>query len=141
MVDFATINAMPNLSKPPKKRRLPRWIKVLAFVMGIFVLLRLLGVIEMPKEWLIAAIIFEVGVGLFELTIILIVFRYFYKKNRARGKTKLDAMISSEVDRARAMGAPEKLITSLERAARFELKVWGKIYRFTRRCLRLSEHR
>lgn len=121
-----------------KPHRTPRWVKLLAIAMTLLIILRLTGVIDIPKEWFVGAIIMEIGLAVFELTIFVMVFRHFYRQNRRSGQGKLDAITSSQADELRASGLPEKLARPLEKAMKFELNLYRKSSRLIAKYLKIS---
>ncbi len=122
--------------KQYKPRRTPRWIKILAIVTTILIVLRIFGIIQIPKEWFVGAIVIEIGLAVFELTIFVIVFRHFYRQHRNSGKGKMDAITSSQVDELRASGLPEKIARPLEKVMKLEINLYRKIYRFFAKLLK-----
>lgn len=114
----------------------PKWIRVLLIVTGLLVILRLAGVIQIPDEWFIGAVIIELGLIVFELTAFVVIFRYFYRRQRQSGQDKLDALAHAQVNELRAAGLPAKIAMPLQKAMLWEMNIYRKVYSLLKHLIR-----
>ncbi len=115
-------------NQEPSHRPQPAWIKPLLLATSLLIILRVTGVIRIPKNWVIGAAVLDVGLAIFEMGVFIGVMRHFYGRHRASGMGKIDAITISQVDELRAAGLSERLAQPLEKAILFEIKIYKKIY-------------
>ncbi len=114
----------------------PKWIRPLLVVTSIVVILRLIGVIEIPKGWFVGAVVLEFALAIFELSVFLIVFRHFYQQQRHAGHGKLEAVTRAQVDELQASGLPKRFAKPLSKAMLWEMRAYLALYTFVRRIFR-----
>ncbi len=125
-------------NKPPVFHK-PKWVKPLLLVTGLLVVLRLTGVIDIPKGWFVGAVVIEMALIVFEVTVFVVVIRYFYKQHRKSGRSKVEALTTAQFDELRSGGLPEKTAGPLEKAMLFEMNLYKMVYLFLRSLIRQNK--
>jgi hypothetical protein len=115
------------------EQRRPGWIRPLLVITTLIVVFRFTGLIDIPAEWLVTAIALDVALGIFELTVFVGVYRYFYRQRRRQGYSRVNAWVEAEIDELETSGIPGSITKPLKKLMFFEINVYRKIYRFFKR--------